>query len=175
MEVASRNVNSRAFDAGAAGAIEPTYEEIDISAFKDLLAEGPENVIAVQVHNVNLTSSDLSFIPKLISREVIPPTRIATVPVVLNEVLIRTSGERWVELYNTSSAPVDISAFHLTDDRRNLTKAKLPDSVTLPGRGRKAFTDTQLGLNFSLTSPAPRERVFIALVNPAGTRVVTTS
>ena len=45
--------------------------EFDLSTKKSLLHVG-ENVLAAQVHNVNLTSSDLSFIPELVSREFLP-------------------------------------------------------------------------------------------------------
>ncbi len=171
-EATSRNVTSKNFDADAGPPIEPTYEEIDITAQKGKLVAGSENVLAVQVHNSGIGSSDLSFIPRLISRKVIPPTALATAPVVFNEAFIRTGGERWIELHNTSSAPFDLSGFHITDDRKDLVRSTLPAGTTIAARGFLAFTDAQLGLNFSLTSPTPRSRVFVALVNPAGTRVI---
>ena len=40
----------------------------------------------------------------------------------------------WVEVHNTSPAPVDLSGFYLTDDAANLTKWKFPD-VSLPAGG----------------------------------------
>ncbi len=171
-EVTSRNVTGKGFDTDAGPAIEPTYEEIDITAQKGKLVAGSENLLAVQVHNSGIGSSDLSFIPRLISRKVIPPTALATAPVVFNEAFIRTDGERWIELHNTSNATFDLSGFHITDDRRDLVRATLPAGTSIPARGFLAFSDGQLGLNFSLTSPAPRSRVFVALVNPAGTRVI---
>ncbi|HVR75469.1 MAG TPA: lamin tail domain-containing protein [Planctomycetota bacterium] len=66
-QVASYNVSSPAFDAPAPSAGEPTLIERDISAFKNLLVPGT-NVLAVQVHNAGLGSSDLSFIPRLLDR-----------------------------------------------------------------------------------------------------------
>ena len=65
-------------DRTASGSHEAgTPEEFDISDRKDLLVAG-ENVLAVQVHNRRLTSSDLSAIPELLSREILPgpPRRV---------------------------------------------------------------------------------------------------
>lgn len=45
--------------------------EYDLSANKALLRAGV-NVLAIQVHNVTLTSSDVSMIPELISRTLLP-------------------------------------------------------------------------------------------------------
>ena len=54
-----------------------TPEDFDISAQKNLLRVG-ENVLAIQVHNRSLTNNDLSMIPELISREILPepPRRV---------------------------------------------------------------------------------------------------
>lgn len=171
-QVASRNVTSQAYNIGAGSAIEPTSEDIDITTFKGELINGT-NVLAVQVHNANLDSSDLSFIPKLLSRTVIEPTQTATVPVVINEGHCRNggSGERFIELYNTSNSVVDISGFYLTDDFANLKKFAVPPSTTLPARGRIAFTEAQTGLNFAFV-PITREQIRVAFTNSAGTRVV---
>ncbi len=48
-----------------------TPEDFDISEHKDLLQVG-QNVLAIQVHNRSLTSSDLSMIPELLSRQILP-------------------------------------------------------------------------------------------------------
>jgi hypothetical protein len=70
-KVAEYNVTSPAFDAPAPSAIEPGAPvEVDISAFKSVLINGT-NVLAVQVHNAGLQSSDLSFIPRLLNRTTI--------------------------------------------------------------------------------------------------------
>ncbi len=79
VEVARRNiagkpgtpVSHRAF------AMEPHeaegFEEIDITSRKSLLRPGG-NVVALQVHNRSLDSSDLTAIPELVDRKVIPGT-----------------------------------------------------------------------------------------------------
>ncbi len=62
------------FDAFAVKSREAgAFEDFNISARKDLL-EGGENVLAIQVHNRSLQSSDLSIIPQLLDREEIPGT-----------------------------------------------------------------------------------------------------
>ncbi len=48
-----------------------TPEDFDISPSRNLLTVGA-NVLAIQVHNRSLTSSDSSIIPELLSREILP-------------------------------------------------------------------------------------------------------
>lgn len=165
VEVASRNVAGRAFDQDAPSSIEPTTEEIDISAFKGSLVVGT-NVLAVQVHNAGIGSSDLSFIPRLASRS-------AVVEVLINEGYFRNApGEsRFVELHNPGPAPVDVSGYHLTDDFANLKKLTIPAQATIPAKGHLAFTEAELGLDLSWR-PVARERISIALTAPSGARVV---
>jgi hypothetical protein len=90
-------------------------------------------------------------------------------PVILSEGFFRTSGERWVELYNRSDATVDLSGYYLTDDPSNLTKARIPAGNSIPARGWRSFTEVALGLDF--TPALTGGRVFVALVEPSGTRV----
>jgi hypothetical protein len=144
-------------------------EEVTIPT--NLLNNG-NNVIAVSVHNTNLGSSDLSFVPRLVSRRVVLPEEIATVPVKVNEGHFRTSpAERFVELYNDSDNSVNIGGFHLTDDFSDLTKFVIPGGTTIPGKGWVVFTEAQLGFDLSVVDEV-RERVEIALSNSTGSRVV---
>jgi len=171
-QVATRNMTGSAFDAGATSAIEPTQEDIDISSFKSQLVNGT-NTLAVQVHNSGLNSSDLSCIPRLVSRRVIEPTQTTTVPIVINEGYTRNggAGTRFIELYNTSGASVSIAGYYLSDEFINLKKYAIPGGTSIGARGRLAFTEAQTGLNFAYV-PVTRERIHVALTNPAGTRVV---
>ena len=43
--------------------------------------------------------------------------------------------EDWVELYNTSAAPIDISGWYLTDKPSNPTKWMVPSSFIVPANG----------------------------------------
>ncbi len=44
--------------------------------------------------------------------------------------------EDWVELYNTTAAPVDISGWHLSDNPNNPTKWAFPVGAQVPANGR---------------------------------------
>jgi uncharacterized protein (DUF1800 family) len=79
-EVGRRNLtgNPPAHTALATSHDAGTPDEIDITARKNLLVVGT-NVLAVQVHNTNLTSSDLTINPELLSREILPGEPIPTI------------------------------------------------------------------------------------------------
>ncbi|MFM1945021.1 MAG: hypothetical protein RI897_4003 [Verrucomicrobiota bacterium] len=72
VEVARENLEGvpPLYSAGAVEAIEPTGPN-EYVLDPGLLVAG-ENVIAVQAHNANLSSSDLSMIPELVMRSVLP-------------------------------------------------------------------------------------------------------
>ncbi len=73
-EIARANVNGNppAYNAPASTDREAgSPEEFDISSHRNLLRQGP-NVLAIELHNVNLTSSDASLIPALIGRKHLP-------------------------------------------------------------------------------------------------------
>jgi hypothetical protein len=52
--------------------------EYDLNSRKGLLVEGA-NVLAIQAHNYNLTSSDLSMIPVLVNRSLLPDPPVARI------------------------------------------------------------------------------------------------
>jgi len=58
------------YDMTARTTVGSLPEIVEISVSKDLLREG-RNVLAIQIHNSSVTSSDLSMIPTLVSRRVI--------------------------------------------------------------------------------------------------------
>jgi len=171
-EVASRNVSGDAFDDEASSAIEPTSEDIDISAFKNLLVNGT-NLIAVQVHNAGIGSSDLSFDPRLVSRRTIPPSSSGHVPIVINEGFFRTASaaSRFIELHNMGTDDVELGGYYLTDQFSTLEKFRIPDGASIPGGGFVRFTQPELGFDLSIV-PLTKERVSVALVDPEGAHVV---
>ncbi|MBI4586548.1 MAG: lamin tail domain-containing protein [Planctomycetes bacterium] len=172
-QVASRNMNNgTAFNDPASATVSelPVVEDIDFSSFKNLLQNG-DNILAVQIHNSSLGSSDLSMIPKLVSRRTIEPGATSSIPVVINEGHCRAASGRFIELYNTSNAAVDLSGYHLTDDFAKLKKHTIPGGTTIPARGWLSFSEAQVGLDLSIV-PGVKDRVSIALTNPAGLRVV---
>jgi hypothetical protein len=96
-----------------------------------------------------------------------------TVPVFINEGYLRDggSGTRFVEIYNASEDAIDLAGYWLTDDFVVLKKYALPGGTSVPGRSVLAFTEAETGLDFAF-APLTRERISVALTNPAGTRVV---
>ncbi|MCB0044929.1 MAG: VCBS repeat-containing protein [Caldilineaceae bacterium] len=62
----------------------------------------------------------------------------------------------WIELYNRSAFPMDIGGLYLSDDPGQPTRYRIPDGVTVPGRGYIVFiadgefTQGPLHTNFRL-------------------------
>jgi len=92
--------------------------------------------------------------------------------VVINEVMAHTDADPpaglgdWVELANTTAAPIDVSGWYLSDDPDNLTKFRIPDGTPpIPAGGCAVFSQryhfgsalafSELGDTVLLTSAAP--------------------
>ncbi len=110
------------------------------------------NVIAVEVHQINSTSSDVVFGMTLeaVSTSATPytpgapnsvTTILPTIPLLwLNELQAQNLtgpqdnfGQRdpWVELYNSGPSPITLTNFYLTDTYTNLTRWAFPAGATL--------------------------------------------
>ncbi len=112
-------------------------ESIDLPA--SLLVQG-DNVIAVEVHQVNTTSSDVVWGMKLdalvTAATTVPPVRI-------NEVLVHnqslpnpdSSLAGWIELYNPAAEQIDLSDMSLTTDLASPRAWVLPAGTTLAAGG----------------------------------------
>ncbi|MBN2506026.1 MAG: lamin tail domain-containing protein [Verrucomicrobia bacterium] len=86
-------------------------------------------------------------------------------PVCINEWQNHSDPEDWIELYNHSNQPVDVSGAWLTDDPAT-NKWRIPDGTVLPARGFRSWTQNQLGFQLF----AGGETIF--LVNSNQTRVI---
>ncbi len=83
--------------------------------------------------------------------------------------------EDWVELYNTSAAPVNLTGFHLSDKSSNMTKWQIPSGI-IPANGylmvycsgKNTVAGTELHPNFKLTQT---EKEWIILANNSGANV----
>lgn len=96
----------------------------------------------------------------------VPPSS-AQDHVVINEIFAHsTSGQDFIELFNSSPMSVDVSGCWLSDDPAVLGKFEIPAGTILPARGRVVFTETQLGFALS----AEGETVYFS--NVARTRVL---
>ncbi len=78
--------------------------------------------------------------------------------VVINEILAHSAlpGAGYVELYNHSNEPADVSGCSLSDQAGN-PRFRIPTGTLIPARGFKVFTETELG--FGLSSAG--ERLFL--------------
>ncbi len=82
--------------------------------------------------------------------------------------------EDWVELYNDSSSPVDLSGWHLSDKEDKPTKWVIPDGVTIPANGFLVFfcsgrdlqtSSGELHTNFKLTQTKSNEVLLLTKPN----------
>jgi hypothetical protein len=117
----------------------------------DSLRQG-ENVLAVEVHQINATSSDIVFGMSLdiieVQRASYTPgmpnsvrAQLAPFPLLwINEVLPNNTqsiadlaGERepWIELYHSGTNTLELTDFFLTDSYANLTRWPLPAKTSL--------------------------------------------
>ena len=97
-------------------------------------------------------------------------TDLGALPLLVNEALLTpTSGERWVELYNAGAQELDLSGFHVTVDRNNLTQATLAAGTVIAAHGWLVLNESTLGLSLKTDATG---RTFVAAVNPAGDRVI---
>ena len=131
---------------------------LDLTPYKGALVAGT-NVLAVQVHNNVLNSTDLTFIPRLKARKVHLPGQAAS-PVIINEVCFHTSGTQFIELYNTSDAPINVGRYYLSNDPDNLHLFQISSGTMIGARDRLVFRRNQLGFAMNtaddrvlLTSP----------------------
>lgn len=129
-----------------------TYSTRASSSVNDASAVGPitlpanllqpgDNVLAVEVHQSSSSSSDIAFAASL-ALVTVSSNRINT-PIVLNEVLVDNRSlanefghAGWVELFNPSDAPVDLTGLSLTDDLAQSRKWMAPAGTTLPADAR---------------------------------------
>ncbi len=110
-------------------------EKYDIDSIQTLLHEG-ENVLAIQVHNVNNTSSDLSLIPFLTLGMLEPPDNPSDPPEILRlqstalhtnfkisssgeTLLLSEPGGTIVDIVETGDIPVDVSRGRQPDGSSN--------------------------------------------------------
>ncbi len=151
-----------AWNATATAAREAGVEEAFLVP-RSLLVAG-ENVLAIGAHNFSIGSSDLSLIPRFLHRRVITSESPGVLPVKLNELFRGASaGQGWVEIYNTSSTPVDLAGYRLTDDPDRPDPFTLPGGSAVPARGFLVIQENATPLVFSAAE------VHLFLLSPSGT------
>ena len=118
------------------------------------------NVLAVEVHQTNTTSSDIVFGCRL----------SASVPaakgVVINEIHPTAGKDAYIEFYNPTDKVIDLRGYYLSDDPGDLDKRKVSRSLRIAARSLATISFTAARL--SVKSP-----VTIYLTKPDGKTVVT--
>ena len=139
--------------------------ELDLGIASNLLRAG-ENVLAVQVHNDNLTSSDLTLWVELESRKPVDEERRGPRLLVNEASAPGAPGDPFIEIYNTGDTPVDLGGLHVTDDPGEPRKYPISGTVTIAPRGFTALGRKELGEKFALAG----KEGFSALVSREGDR-----
>ncbi len=118
------------------------------------------NVLAVEVHQTNTTSSDIVFGCRL----------SASVPaakgVVINEIHPIAGKDAYIEFYNPTDKVIDLRNYYLSDDPGDLDKRKISRSLKIAARSLATISFTVARL--SVQSP-----VTVYLTKPDGMTVVT--
>jgi len=123
---------------------------IDLTSSKTLLNAG-ENVLAIQVHNNQLGSSDLTFIPRLTNRIINQPGQLGTT-VLINEVSFNTSDTQFIELYNKTGGTINLGGYGLSNDPNSLFLYQITSPTLLASNNRIAFQESQLGFHIRSAS-----------------------
>jgi len=157
----------------------------DILIFTNATLLSGDNVMAVEVHQINNTSSDDAFGMQLYAvryaTNIITTTTVG-VPVVLNEILAsnRTltnslgATPDWIEVFNTSSNVVNLADLSLSDNPNSARKYIFAPGTTIPANGfLKMYCDNTapVGTNntgFTLSASGGTLFLFNNLTNGGG-------
>jgi len=143
-----------------AGAVE-TY---DITAFRGLLSDGV-NCLAVQGLNTSLESSDFSLHPELvIDHTVRARPEALSCPVEINEIAPSAVGG-WIELFNPSDAPWDLSSYRLGLSPRQTALYGFPQGTIIQPHSFLVVNEQDLGAQIPTAG-------VVLLTDPAGLLLV---
>ena len=168
--VAGVNVsgNPPRFNALANSATDYVPETHDLTAFRSMLIPGV-NVLAIQGHNGSFdNSSDFVMAPSLWATLAERPTEDeGRRDVLINEILANSDEESdWIELYNPTEQPVDLSGCWLSDDSDQLTQYRIPEATRIEPNGYLVLDQEAFG--FGLTQGGEA----IYLTEPDQTHVI---
>lgn len=146
--------NPGVWDAGASRTVGDATEELNaVTGPASGLVNGV-NVLAAEVHQTNLTSSDMVFGARL---------KIGTRPgVVINEVRPGLAGSGFIEFYNTTGTPVSLRDHYLSDTPGQLTKYRIATDLIVPANGYATTGFAESGLTVAPTT-------VVYLTSPDGT------
>ena len=108
----------------------------------------------------NNTAKSVAYLPTGAEHDVfvyqVAPKSQLNGPVVINEIMasnMTTAADEqgdfddWIELYNNSNQPVDLSGYYLSDNPANLPKYEIPQGITIPAHGYSIFWADEDGLD----------------------------
>ena len=124
------------FNSLATSAIEDSWFSFTIP--HSMLVAG-SNTIAVEVHQANATSSDLSFnfAAQLLPLPPPPALYINELMASNSSTIADATGDfaDWIELYNATGSPINLAGLFISDDPNNPTKYQLPAGLSVPANG----------------------------------------
>lgn len=104
----------------------------NIFTIPSYLVQQGSNILSVEIHQISSSSSDVSFDFKCFANFPPPPSGVY-----INEILasnekgntdINGNHSDWIEIFNNTSSPYNLSNSYLTDTKSNLTKFKFSDN-----------------------------------------------
>lgn len=146
------------FNTAASRTTGDATEELAVITTSGSALVSGTNVLAVEVHQTNNTSSDVVFGMRL---NISAPSQSN---LQINEVLPAVTGG-FVEIYNPGTSPIDLNGYYLTDDPTNLRKYRFSSNVTIPAHGLASVGFAEAGL--VVANP-----LRLCIVAPDGTTIV---
>ena len=162
--------NPPAYNQSGGTATDPPPALVDLTSRLNLLVPGT-NILAIQVHNANLSGSSDCFGSPIL-RAVIGTAGGGDDPrarVVINELLANSdagAGLDWIELYNPGPVPVDLSNVYLSDGQAELLKCKLPDDVILEAGEFWTVSEGTGPDDFDFALDSTGETVYVTAATP---------
>ena len=133
-----------AWDAGASRTVSDATEELNAITGPAVGLVNGANVLAAEVHQTNLSSSDMVFGVRL---------KIGTRPgLVINEVRPGAAGQGFVEFFNTTDTAVNLRGHYLSDEAANLRKQVVDSDVLVPAGGLAVIGFAEAGLAVGATT-----------------------
>ena len=144
----------------AGGAVPNAVLEEDILQPAGSLLRNGTNELAVELHQVNNTSSDAVFGARL------RLTAAATSSVVINEVLPSPGDAGFIEIYNPLTTAVSLKGYYLSDDPGQLDKARIDADLTVAARSFQIIPFNSIALD-------PKPSTILYLTEPDGESLVS--
>ena len=155
----SRVQGTVSFNKTSSATVGDAVEEKGVATIDSGLVRG-KNVLAVEVHQTNRTSSDIVFGCRV--RASMPASK----GVVINEIYPVSGNDGYIEFYNPTSKVIDLKGYYLSDDPSDLDKRKLTRTFRVQPKGLAK-------LSFTAARLAVKSPVTVYVAEPDGETVVT--